>query len=171
MWLQDPRCANIVQEAWHKGLYKPDGAAITNCHATCHDQLTAWNKLEFGHVVNKIAKLNQKLQVLKNHPICNDTEIHEVRATLNRWLDAEIQCGTNAREICGSLMVTRILPSSIKKHQTEKIGTPFRASMMQRGNGRMIFTLLRTSFWIILRPSFAPIGLLIPQSWLMLSNL
>ena len=25
MWLQDPRCAEIVQDAWHEGLYKPDG--------------------------------------------------------------------------------------------------------------------------------------------------
>jgi len=78
MWLQDPRCADIIQEAWHKGLYKLDGAIITNCHASCRDRLTAWNKLEFGHTGNKITKLNQKLQVLEHHPIRNDIEIQEV---------------------------------------------------------------------------------------------
>ena len=25
MWLQDPWCAEIVQDAWHEGFYKPDG--------------------------------------------------------------------------------------------------------------------------------------------------
>ena len=89
MWLQDPRCTDIVQEAWHEGLFKPGGAPITNCHASCRDRLTAWNKREFGHVRNMIAKLNRKLQVLEHHPISNDTEIQEVRASLNRWLDAE----------------------------------------------------------------------------------
>nr|POF08599.1 hypothetical protein CFP56_53085 [Quercus suber] len=64
IWLQDPRCADIVQEAWHEGLYKPDGAPITNFHASFRDRLTVWNKHEFGHVGNMIAKLNRKLQVL-----------------------------------------------------------------------------------------------------------
>lgn len=36
-----------------------------------------------------IARLNQKLQVLEHHPIRNDTEIQEVQAALNRWLDVE----------------------------------------------------------------------------------
>ena len=83
MWLQDPRCADIVQEAWHEGHFKPDGSSITNCYASCRDRLTTWNKLEFGHVGNKIVKLNQKLQVLEHHSIHNDTEIQEVRVTLN----------------------------------------------------------------------------------------
>ena len=68
-------------------------------------------------------------------------------------------------------MVMGTLPSSIRKHQIEKIETPFGAFVMQQGNGRRTITLLRTSFWIILRPSFAPMGLLISQSWLMQSNL
>ena len=89
MWLQDPRCANIVQEAWHKGLYKPDGAAITNCHATCHDQLTAWNKLEFGHVKRQIERLENSLQHLEQHPERNFEQIQEVHRSLNYWLDVE----------------------------------------------------------------------------------
>lgn len=58
IWLQDPKCAKIVQEAWHEFLYKPDGVSIINCHARCRDQLTVWNKLEFGYIGNKIARLN-----------------------------------------------------------------------------------------------------------------
>ncbi|XP_050289689.1 uncharacterized protein LOC126727821 [Quercus robur] len=65
MWLQDPRCADIVQKAWHEGLYKLGGDPITNCHASCRDRLTTWNKHDFGHVGNMITKLNQKLQVLE----------------------------------------------------------------------------------------------------------
>ena len=69
MWLQDPWCADIVQDAWHEGLYKPDGMAIINCHASCRDRLLVWNKHEFGHVGKQIARLNQKLQILEQHPI------------------------------------------------------------------------------------------------------
>ncbi|KAK7834618.1 auxin-responsive protein saur32 [Quercus suber] len=69
MWLQDPRCAEIVQDAWHKGLYKPDGVAIINCYSSCRDRLSVWNKTEFDHVGKQIGRLNQKLQTLEQHLI------------------------------------------------------------------------------------------------------
>ena len=78
MWLQNPWCANIVQDAWHEGLYKLNGVAIINCHASCRDHLSVWNKHEFGHVGKQIARLNQKLQILEQRPIRNDAEIQEV---------------------------------------------------------------------------------------------
>nr|POE74081.1 uncharacterized protein CFP56_70284 [Quercus suber] len=77
MWLQDPRCAEIVQDAWHKGLYKPDGVAIINCYSSCRDRLSVWNKTEFDHVGKQIGRLNQKLQTLEQHLIRNEFEIQE----------------------------------------------------------------------------------------------
>ena len=85
MWLQDPRCEEVVQEAWSEGLYKTKGVSIINCHANCHDRLSAWNKNEYGHVGKQIKKLERKLQILENHPIQNSAEIHEVQTALNRW--------------------------------------------------------------------------------------
>ena len=99
MWLQDPRCAEIVQDAWHRGLYKPDGVAIINYHSSCRDRLSIWNKTEFGQFGKQIERLNQKLQTLEQHPIRNESTIQEVRRALNRWLDAKNtmwhQCSRN----------------------------------------------------------------------------
>lgn len=65
IWLQDPRCAKEVQEAWHEGLYNSNGSLIINCHNTCRNCLTAWNKNEFGHMGNHIKRLDHKLQLLE----------------------------------------------------------------------------------------------------------
>ena len=54
MWLQDPRCEEVVQEAWSEGLYKTEGVFIINCRASCRDHLSAWNKNEYGHVGKQI---------------------------------------------------------------------------------------------------------------------
>nr|XP_023892075.1 uncharacterized protein LOC112004085 [Quercus suber] len=89
MWLHDPRCAEVVQEAWHEGLYMANGDPIINCHNTCSHRLTEWNKKEFGHVGNQIERLDRKLQFLERNPIQNEVEICEVRAALNKWMDAE----------------------------------------------------------------------------------
>ena len=89
MWLQDPRCAEVVQVAWHEGLFQPSNALITNRLASCHDHLTVWNKNVFGHVKKQIERLDKKLQLLKQHPIQNSAEIYDVRAALNHQLDVE----------------------------------------------------------------------------------
>ncbi|XP_075633826.1 uncharacterized protein LOC142606345 [Castanea sativa] len=65
MWLRDPCCAEVVQEAWQDGLFKPDDAQIMNCLDSCRERLTTWNKLEFGHVGRQISKLEKKLQCLE----------------------------------------------------------------------------------------------------------
>ena len=90
MWLRDPRCAEVVQDSWYEGLYKPNGHPITNCLDSCRERLMAWNKSEFGHVGNKIDSLQKRLQMLETLPstLATDIEISEVRSALNVWLDA-----------------------------------------------------------------------------------
>lgn len=41
MWLWDPRCDKFVQDEWLEGLYKPNGAHVTNCLDNCRDRLKA----------------------------------------------------------------------------------------------------------------------------------
>nr|POF16853.1 hypothetical protein CFP56_17421 [Quercus suber] len=88
MWLRDSRCAEVVEEAWMEGLYKPDGAQITNCLDSCRAHLSAWNKLEFGHVKRQIERLEKSLHHLEQHPERNFEQIQEVLRSLNYWLDA-----------------------------------------------------------------------------------
>ncbi|KAL0004819.1 hypothetical protein SO802_012380 [Lithocarpus litseifolius] len=77
MWLRDPRCAEVVQDSWYEGIYKPH--QITNCLENCRDRLIAWNKSEFGHVGHKIDDLQKKLQKLELIPstMATDIEIRE----------------------------------------------------------------------------------------------
>ncbi|XP_075665752.1 uncharacterized protein LOC142635493 [Castanea sativa] len=89
MWLRDPRCAEVVKEAWLEGLCKPNGSQITNCLDSCKARLSSWNKNEFGHVGRQIARLEKELQVLEQNPLHNFEHIQEVRKALNCWLDAE----------------------------------------------------------------------------------
>nr|POF15934.1 hypothetical protein CFP56_42759 [Quercus suber] len=89
MWLRDPHCAEVIQDAWMEGLYKTEGTQITNCLDSCRDRLTSWNKLEFGHVGRQIARLEQELQALDHQPQQNLERIQEVRKALDCWLDIE----------------------------------------------------------------------------------
>ena len=89
MWLRDPRCAKVVEDAWLEGLYKPDRAQITNCLDSCRARLSAWNKLEFGHVKRQIERSENSLRHLGQHPKHNFEQIQDVRRSLNYWLDAE----------------------------------------------------------------------------------
>ena len=89
MWLRDPRCAEIVEDAWMEGLYQPNGAQIRNCLDSCRTRLSAWNKTEFGHVGRQISRLEKELQMLEQHHRPNHKHIEEVRKALNCWLDAE----------------------------------------------------------------------------------
>lgn len=62
MWLQDPRCDEVVQEAWQEGLCKQGGVQFENYMESCRARLVSWNKLEFGHVGRKIAEIQKRLQ-------------------------------------------------------------------------------------------------------------
>ena len=91
MWLCDPQCDEVVQEAWYEGLCKPSGSPFTNCINNCRTRLQVWNKIEFGHIGRKIASLEkriQRLELLNGSKEIAD-EIMEVRKALNIWLDAD----------------------------------------------------------------------------------
>ena len=66
MWLQDPQCDEVVQEAWQEGLYRPGGCQFLNFLDSCLNclnsyqyRLVSWNKMEFGHVGHKTASLQK----------------------------------------------------------------------------------------------------------------
>ena len=50
MWLKDPRCEAIVEEAWDEGLYGGLGDVLNRCLESCRARLEVWNGVEFGNV-------------------------------------------------------------------------------------------------------------------------
>nr|POE92974.1 hypothetical protein CFP56_48120 [Quercus suber] len=68
MWLRDPRCPEVVSEAWERGLSFSSGSPIHNCLHSCREALERWNKVEFGHVGRRISALQTNLQQLEQQP-------------------------------------------------------------------------------------------------------
>lgn len=56
MWIRDPRCEEIVREAWEEGLQVGDSFELNKCLEACRAALTDWNNNEFGHVGKQLAK-------------------------------------------------------------------------------------------------------------------
>ena len=65
MWLKDPKCEEVVLEAWEEGLAVSTDFLLTSCLERCKVCLDAWNKFEFGHVGRKTAKLQKHLEWLE----------------------------------------------------------------------------------------------------------
>nr|POE86803.1 hypothetical protein CFP56_38719 [Quercus suber] len=61
MWHHDPRCEEVLRDAWVQGLCTPTGYPLKNCISSCRAQLTQWNNREFGHVGRQIKLLKNKL--------------------------------------------------------------------------------------------------------------
>lgn len=75
----------MVSESWQEGLRKFGGSPSTNCIDRCRARLLVWNKVEFGHVGRKIARLQLKLRQLELLPTIGaiEEELQEVRKSLN----------------------------------------------------------------------------------------
>ena len=72
MWPRDPRCEEVVRDAWEHG-------SLSFCLASCckfsmrslirsQKNFTQWNKRRFGHVGRQIKLLKNKLHVLEAFP-------------------------------------------------------------------------------------------------------
>nr|POF04317.1 hypothetical protein CFP56_16374 [Quercus suber] len=68
MWLKDPRCEEVVLEAWEEGLTTLSNFPLNSCLEKCILKLDAWNKNEFGHVGKKINELQKHLEWLELQP-------------------------------------------------------------------------------------------------------
>lgn len=82
MWLHDPKCPEVVSEAWERGLLSNLGFPLFNCLQACRKDLTVWNKRNFGHVGRRISQLQKKLQSLEVLGIASSEELQAVRSDL-----------------------------------------------------------------------------------------
>ena len=87
MWLKNPRCEEVVLEAWYDGLADRSEFPLVSCLEKCRVKLEAWNKIEFGHVGNRIAELQKHLEWLERQPGTpnNVHDMKETRMELNCW--------------------------------------------------------------------------------------
>ena len=98
MWLREPRCAVVVEEAWMEGLYKPEGSQITNCLDSCQSRLSAWNKIEFGHVQRQIERYEKPWNRTHNTIL---SESMKYARLLIVGLMQKTRCGTKDPGTCG----------------------------------------------------------------------
>ena len=91
MWLKDPRCEAVVLEAWKEGLTFISDYPLGSCLGKCQVRLEAWNKIEFGHVGQKIATLQKHLEWLELQPASpsNIQDMRNTRMELNGWHEKE----------------------------------------------------------------------------------
>uniref|UniRef100_A0A7N2N7G9 DUF4283 domain-containing protein n=1 Tax=Quercus lobata TaxID=97700 RepID=A0A7N2N7G9_QUELO len=91
MWLKDPKCEDIVKNAWEEGSVFVGRFPISRCMELCRNRLEVWNKREFGHVGMKINELQKRLEWLELQAASPATisAIRETRVDLNCWLDRE----------------------------------------------------------------------------------
>ena len=91
MWLKDPKCEEVVLEAWEEGLVVSTGFPLTLCLERCKLHLEAWNKGEFGQVGRKIAELQKHLEWLELQLVSPSIigEMRKTRIELNCWHEKE----------------------------------------------------------------------------------
>ena len=79
----------MVSEAWERGLLSNSGCSLINCFQACREDLSVWNKKEFGHVGRQISQLQKKLQLLEASGVASSEELRTAKADLTTWLDTE----------------------------------------------------------------------------------
>ena len=91
MWLKDPRCEAIMEEAWDDGLLGGSDDVFNKCLENCRARLDVWNGTEFGNVGKTVAELQKKLEWLELQPsTLNMTRsLKNTRIELNYWMDKE----------------------------------------------------------------------------------
>ena len=91
IWLKDPRCQAIVEEAWDEGLYGRSGDVLNRCLESWGARLEVWNGSQFGNVGKKVVELQKKLEWLELQPSTPNMirSLKNTRIELNCWMDKE----------------------------------------------------------------------------------
>ena len=91
MWLRDQRCEEVVQKAWKEGKLTSTGSMLESCSEKSQTKLEAWNKMEFGHVGRKVAKMQKWLEWIELQPPSPtiNQELKSTRVKLNCWLEKD----------------------------------------------------------------------------------
>lgn len=69
MWTKEEDCSNIINDVWLKRMNDGTIWAIMHLIYQCGVRLSQWNRTNFGHVQQSLAKTNQALKIAQErHP-------------------------------------------------------------------------------------------------------
>ena len=91
MWLKEEACVGMVEDAWAKGASKDSESPLSSCLGECQHSLISWNNASFGHVGQKLAALQARLEVpeCKKGSSATLGEVDCTRLEINKLLDTE----------------------------------------------------------------------------------
>ena len=91
MWLKEPQCEEIVQNAWSDGIIAQSDFPLVSCINQCRMLLEAWNKNVFGQIGRKINEIQKHLEWLELQPasLGNIQDMRDTRMELNKWHEKE----------------------------------------------------------------------------------
>jgi hypothetical protein len=88
MWSKDPRCGDVIKQAWNSEVY--GSHAFILCRKQFHTATTLkkWNRDVFGHCQTKIKELNSRIEKMQMQDITEQNAKHEaaLQGELNEWL-------------------------------------------------------------------------------------
>ena len=91
MWLSDPTYGDMVEEVWSSIRDSNPSIAILEKVASCEQELTWWNKHNFGHVRRELEKKKKLLVLSENEAMVsgNNTRVRSIRMEINLLQDRE----------------------------------------------------------------------------------
>lgn len=61
MWLEDPRCKDVIRDAWGEPDTEPNAGGIQHRLRRCRTTFTQWSKAHFGNNARKLNELKNQL--------------------------------------------------------------------------------------------------------------
>ena len=91
MWLSDPTCGETVEEVWSSTWEPNPSIAILKKWTKCEQELTWWNKHNFGHVRRELEIKKKQLALVENEDIVsgNNAWVRSLRTEINLLQDRE----------------------------------------------------------------------------------
>jgi hypothetical protein len=88
IWAKDPRCYNVIDEAWKNEFYGSDSFILCRKQFSITAALKKWNKETFGLCQTRIKELSTKLEQVQAGSVSEKNSLMEasIQKELNSWL-------------------------------------------------------------------------------------
>ena len=88
IWAKDPRCYNVIDEAWKNEFYGSDSFILCRKQFSTTTALKKWNKETFRLCQTRIKELSTKLEQVQASSVSEKNSLMEasIQRELNSWL-------------------------------------------------------------------------------------
>ena len=88
IWAKDPRCYNIIDEAWKNEFYGSDSFILCRKQFSTTAALKKWNKETFGFCQTRMKELSTKLEQVQAGSVSEKNSLMKasIQRELNSWL-------------------------------------------------------------------------------------